>query len=247
VWPSLRACLEAGKEHPMAMRQRRPAHPALMFALFLSLSPAALLAGENASTKTYNKQYTFTKNTFTDRISSWTKLLNEFKGKPGINYLEIGTFEGRSALWVLENILIHPTSTLTIIDAFEENSYKTFVYNITLSGEANKFKIMTGLSTHKIRELPLNSIDFAYVDGSGKGIVMLSDLVSTWNLVKVGGLIICSQYSLTAPLRRALNLQPDDPGPHEAIDVFLKLYNPYISVLAVDGNQVVFRKKRSAE
>ncbi len=199
------------------------------------------------STTAYNKQYTFTKNTFTDKISAWTKLLSEFKGKPGINYLEIGTFEGRSALWVLENILTHPTSTLTIIDAFEEHTYKTFVSNVNLSGEANKFKILTGLSTHKIRELPFNSIDFAYVDGSGKGIVMFSDLVSTWNLVKVGGLIICSRYSLNTPLRAALNLQPDDPGPHEAIDAFLKLYNPYISVVTFQGNYVVFRKKRSAE
>jgi predicted O-methyltransferase YrrM len=107
-----------------------------MFILLLSLSPAALFAAEKA----YNKQYTFTVNTFTDKISAWTNLLSEFKGKPGINYLEIGTFEGRSALWVLENILTHPTSTLTIIDAFEENSYKTFVSNINLSGEANKFK-----------------------------------------------------------------------------------------------------------
>jgi hypothetical protein len=247
AWPSLGRARRSRYGDQTKMGQRRPAYPALMFALFLSLSPTALLAGENTSTKGYNKQYNFTKNTFTDRIPSWTKLLNEFKGKPGINYLEIGTFEGRSALWVLENILTHPTSTLTIIDAFEENSYKTFVSNINLSGEANKFKIMTGLSTHKIRELPFNSIDFAYVDGSGKGIVMFSDLVSAWNLVKVGGLIICSQYSLNAPLRRALNLQPDDPGPHEAIDAFVKLYNPYISVLAVDGNQVIFRKKRSAE
>src|SRR5205085_745809 len=99
-------------------------------------------------------------------------LLGEFKGKPGINYLEIGTYEGRSALWVLENILTHPTSKLTIIDAFEENTYKTFVSNVNLSGEASKFNIMRGLSTHKIREVPFNSIDLAYIDGSGKGIIM---------------------------------------------------------------------------
>ena len=154
----------------MKMRKRRPAHPVLMFILLLSLSPAAVFAGERTSTRVYNKQYTFTKNTFTDKISAWTKFLQEFKGKPGINYLEIGTFEGRSALWVLENILTHPTATLTIIDAFEEHTYKTFVSNINLSGEANKFKILVGLSTHKIRELPFNSIDFAYVDGSGNGL-----------------------------------------------------------------------------
>ena len=231
----------------MKMRKSVSASAVLILALLLSLAPATPSAGERVSIRAYNKAYTFTKDTFTDKISEWTKLLAELKGKPGINYLEIGTFEGRSALWILENILTHPTSKLTIIDAFEEASYKTFVANVKLSGEANKFNILVGLSTHKIRELPFNSIDLAYVDGSGKGIVMLSDLVSTWNLVKVGGLIICSRYSLTMPLRRALNLQPDDPGPHEAIDAFLKMYNPYISVLALHGNYVIFRKKRSAE
>src|SRR6476660_6590991 len=226
----------------MKMRKRRPAHPVLMFILLLGLSPAALFAAEG--TKAYNKQYNFTKNTFTDRIPSWTKLLNEFKGKPGINYLEIGTFEGRSALWVLENILTHPTSTLTIIDLFAENNYKTFTSNVNLSGEANKFKVLTGSSTDKIREIPFNSIDLAYIDGSGRGIIMFSDLVGTWNVAKVGGLIICSRYSLTPHLRRVLNLQADDPGPHEAIDTFLKMYKTYISVVTFQGNYVMVRKNR---
>ena len=105
----------------MKMTKRIPAHPVLMFVLLLSLSPTALLAADRTSTKGYNKQYTFTVNTFTDKIPAWTTLLSEFKGKPGINYLEIGTFEGRSALWILENIATHPTSTLTIIDLFVEN------------------------------------------------------------------------------------------------------------------------------
>ena len=73
---------------------------------------------------------------------------------------------------------------------------------------------------------------------------MFSDLVSTWNVVKVGGLIICSRYSLTPHLRRALNLQADDPGPHEAIDAFLKLYSTYIEVVTFQGNYVMVRKKR---
>jgi predicted O-methyltransferase YrrM len=226
----------------MKMRKTRPAHPVLMLLLLLGLLSAPLFAAEG--TKAYNKQYTFTVNTFTDKIPAWTKLLGEFKGKPGINYLEIGTFEGRSALWMLENILTHPTSTLTIIDLFAENNYKTFTSNVNLSGEASKFMIITGSSTDKIREIPFNSMDFAYIDGSGRGIVMLSDLVSTWNLVKVGGLIICSRYSLTPHLRRALNLQADDPGPHEAIDTFLKIYKTYISVVAFQGNYVIVRKNR---
>jgi len=220
-------------------------YPILIFFVLLNISAAKLYANnESASTKEYKKQYSFKQNWFTDRIPTWAKILKEFKGKPDIKYLEIGTFEGRSALWLLENILTHPTSKLTIIDAFKDDSYRTFISNIKLSGEENKFKVLVGLSADKIKELPSNSIDFAYIDGSGKGIVMLSDLVNTWNLIKVGGIIICSRYSLDKELRRIFELQPNDPGPYQAIDAFLKLYKPYIKVLAFQENQVIFRKIR---
>lgn len=216
----------------------------LMLAVILCVSPTALVAAERTPSGAYHKHYSFKKNSFTDKVTAWTKILHEFKGKAGVHYLEIGTYEGRSALWVLENILTHPTAKLTVIDAFQENTQKTFMSNVKLSGEAGKFTVLPGLSTEKIKEVPFNSVDFAYIDGSGKGIVMLSDLVHTWDLVKVGGMIICSRYSMTRPLRRALGLRPEDPGPHEAIDSFLTMYGPYVSVVAMQGNYVVVRKKR---
>jgi hypothetical protein len=73
---------------------------------------------------------------------------------------------------------------------------------------------------------------------------MLSDLINTWNVIKVGGIIICSRYTLDAGLRKNLELQPNDPGPHEAIDAFLKMYKPYIKILALQENQVIVRKLR---
>jgi hypothetical protein len=219
----------------------------LMSILLFSLSAKIAFAGEKKMVEPYHKAYTFTTNTFTPKIPSFEKHLNEFKGRAGINYLEIGTFEGGSALWVLENILTHPTSKLTIIDAFAENNYKTFVANVKLSGQAPKVTILSGFSTPKLRELPFNSFDLAYVDGSGKGLVMFSDLVSTWNLLKIGGVIICSRYTLSERLRNVFSLQPADPGPHEAIDTFVKFYKPYITVVAFEEHQVFIRKNRSAE
>jgi hypothetical protein len=115
---------------------------------------------------------------------------------------------------------------------------------INLSGEANKFKVLVGFSTDKIRELPSNSIDFAYINGSAKGIVIHSDLLSTWDLLKVNGIIICARYTLSKNLRDNFEMQPDDPGPQETIDAFLKVYKPYIKVLAFEENQVIFRKIR---
>jgi len=227
------------------MKKRTFVYKILIFISLLSFAPASLHANnEHASTTEYNKKYTFTTNWFTHKIPAWAKLLKELKGKPDINYLEIGTFEGRSALWMLENIATHPTAKITIIDAFQENTYRTFTANINLSDEANKFKILIGLSAEKIKEVPFNSIDLSYIDGSGKGIVMLSDLVSTWNLTKVNGIIICNRYPLNAGLRKDLELQPNDPGPHEAIDAFVKLYKPYIKVLAFEDNQVIVQKIR---
>ncbi len=199
---------------------------------------------DKSSTFDYKKKYSFTENWFTDRIPTWTAMLKEFRGKPNTNYLEIGTFEGRSALWLLENILTHPTSKITIIDAFKEENYQRFIANIDLSGEANKFKVISGFSTEKLKDIAPESIDFAYIDGSGKGIVMLSDLVNTWNVLKVDGIIIISRYALNQGLRQALELQPNDPGPYEAIDAFLKLYKPYIKILAFQENQVFVRKIR---
>jgi hypothetical protein len=226
----------------LTMKSGRVAYPALIFSLLLSISPKTIFAEP-----LYKKHYSFTVNTFTSRIPSWTKHLSEFKGKPDIGYLEIGTFEGRSALWMVENIFTHPTSTLTIIDAFMENNYKRFIANITLSGEASRFNVLTGFSTPKLREVPFNSIDVAYIDGSGRGIIMLSDLVNTWNVLKVGGVMICSRYTLTPGLREALDVQSGDPGPHEAIDAFVKLYNPYITVMEFQPHQVFIRKRRTAE
>jgi hypothetical protein len=200
---------------------------------------------ENASIGAYRKPYTFSTNWFTHKIPTWTQILKDLKGKPDINYLEIGTFEGRSALWVLENIATHPTARLTIIDAFEEEgSYRTFTSNIELSGDTSKFKILRGFSTEKIREVPENSVDLAYIDGSGKGIVMLTDLVNTWNALKAGGIIICSRYALNDRLREDLELEPNDPGPIETLDAFLKLYKPYIKLVAFEQNQVIFQKTR---
>jgi predicted O-methyltransferase YrrM len=229
------------------MKLGRAAFPGLILSLLLCLSPAALVADDKTPQKPYSKNYSFSVNTFTPRIASWTKHLAAFKGKPGIQYLEIGAFEGRSALWMVENVFTHPTSKLTIIDAFLEGNYKRFTANVKLSGAVERFTILSGFSTHKIREVPFNSIDVAYIDGSGKGVVMLGDIVNTWNLVKVGGVIIVSRYALTPALRRNAGIRPGEPGPHEAIDAFLKMYEPYIDLIEFQRNQVFVRKRRAVE
>ena len=49
------------------------------------------------------------------------RLLDEFRGKPNLKFLEIGSFCGNSAAWTIENILTDKTSTLTCIDPWNGN------------------------------------------------------------------------------------------------------------------------------
>jgi hypothetical protein len=217
----------------------------LILFLLACFMPGQVHAGDAAVPEGgYSKPYKFSTNWFLDRIPTWTRLLADFKGKADINYLEIGTLEGRSALWMLENVLTHPTSRIRLIDTFTENNYDTLISNISLSGQADRIQILAGYSTDKLKDLPANSIDLAYIDGSGKGTVMLSDLTSTWHLLKLNGMVMISRYQLNDQLRKALDLQLGDPGPQETIDTFLRFYKPYIKVLAYEPNQVVFQKIR---
>ena len=106
---------------------------ALIFLLFFGFISSQTLAGASDGkpltepAEHYLKKYNFSTDWFTYKIPEWNKLLRPFKGKPDIHYLEIGVFEGRSAVWMLENILTHPSSKLTGIDIFPKTGiYRKF-------------------------------------------------------------------------------------------------------------------------
>jgi hypothetical protein len=65
---------------------------------------------------------TFLYDWFSNNIPLWSKVLRKFKGKPNLLFLEIGCFEGKATLWLLENILTHPTSKIVVVDTFKDNS-----------------------------------------------------------------------------------------------------------------------------
>ena len=62
--------------------------------------------------------YRFQADWFSPTIDEWTETLAEYKAKPNVSFLEIGSFEGRSAIWLLENILTDPTAHLTCVDTW---------------------------------------------------------------------------------------------------------------------------------
>src|SRR5262245_25169347 len=63
--------------------------------------------------------YHYTFDWFSHNIPVWEQHLAHLAGRSDLRCLEIGSFEGRSAVWLLTHILTHETSRLECIECFE--------------------------------------------------------------------------------------------------------------------------------
>lgn len=214
-------------------------------AIFGQMPPVTIETKPSDRPKLYQKDYEFrpeSQHYFSrEKIPVWEKALEGYRGKPDVQYLEIGMFEGRSAMWMLENILTHPTARLTGIDPFldpyynrldrsKPRTYKDVFYsNLKASGAADRARIIEGFSQIELRKLPLDSYDIIYIDGSHHSGDVLEDAVLSWRLLKEGGILIFDDYLL-------------HPGIKGAIDAFYDLFAEHFEPVHVGWQ--AFLKKR---
>ncbi len=80
----------------------------------------------------------FTTNWHINKIPDWEKWLSPLKGKENIRFVEVGSWEGQSALWLCENILAK-NCRLYCIDTWYGNEdgrecsagiYDRFIHNL---------------------------------------------------------------------------------------------------------------------
>jgi predicted O-methyltransferase YrrM len=210
----------------------------LVICCLVLLSLGATLAGAAEGTGKGDGTYTFTTDWFSDNIPIWTETLAELKGKPNLNYLEIGVYEGRSFFWVMDNILTDPSARATAIDTFDiylgHDPEKVFYDNLRRSGHESKVTVIKGSSRDKLRGLRPNSFDLIYVDGDHSSKSVLMDVVFAWDLLKEGGLIIFDDYDWPHPI-------PMEMRPAFALDVFQTLMSDEYQVV-VKRYQLILRK-----
>jgi hypothetical protein len=205
----------------------------VLFIFFLSM-PGVSNAETNDKA---DGNYTFTTDWFTYHIPNWTRILKDMKGKPDLTYLEIGTWEGRSFFWVLDNILTHPSSKAIGIDTFDGDVEQRFRDNIRHSGQASKITVIKGASQQKLRELDLNSVDLIYIDGDHRSREVLMDAILSWDLLKENGILIFDDYKWFFDF-------PMEMRPEFAIDVFLTLFQNELQVL-INDYQLIVRKTKT--
>jgi predicted O-methyltransferase YrrM len=163
----------------------------------------------------------FTRDWFSYNVPLWEKLLAPLVGRP-VRALEVGVFEGRSTVWLLENVLTHPDATLAWVDTFaggaehdaSEVAGLEAKFRANTAPFAAKLDGHVGRSQDVLRGMSGEQFDLVYIDGSHEAADVLADAVLAWPLVKAGGLVGFDDYEW-----RAFPEAHRRPGP--AIDAFL--------------------------
>lgn len=171
---------------------------------------------------------------YTYHYLNWSEWLGSYKNKENLNFLEIGSQEGRSAVWFLTAILTHQTSRLTCIDPMWDNNESTFKHNIELTGAADKVRLIKKNSEEALLYLKENSFDFIYIDGSHMAINVLADSIYSWQLLKKNGLLLFDDY-LWEPKK------PKHERCQYPIDLFLNHFKDKIELIH-KGYQVLVKK-----
>lgn len=201
--------------------------------------PGPRLIGDQQADTTYRGDYEFHSDWFGNHIPVWSEALASYRGKPDLAYLEIGVFEGRSLVWMLERILTHPTSRVLAIDPFVQKRGKeverTFRENVKKTGASERVTLIVGFSQMELRKLAPASFDIIYIDGSHRAADVLEDAVLSWRLLRPGGTIVFDDYLW----RRE---SPLEDRPEKAVYEFWWFFRDEIEVVH-SGYQVFLRKR----
>ena len=199
-------------------------------------------------------EYQFTKDWFNWAPEVWTQLIPHLpeRTEDGRHFLEIGSFEGRSTVWIMENMMQHGDYILCIDtwEGGEEHSeedmdtvYGRFTHNMQLlqTKKALGLSVCVGTSTQELAHWLVEEtenhahFDFIYIDGSHIAKDVLTDACMAWPLLKPKGMMVFDDYMWGNP-RDILH------RPKPAIDAFCNIFAEEAEIVHV-GYQLVVRKK----
>lgn len=178
------------------------------------------------------EQLAFTQDWTTRHFPRWREVLAPFVGKERLRGLELGSFEGRSAVFFLQEICTHPTSRLICVDQWHNAEiYGRFLSNILAIGRHDRCEARKG-DTHQMLRCMKQRFDFIYVDADHKADAVLTDAILAWPLLVSGGVLIFDDYRWQSPGVLA---------PKIGIDAFLQAFDGQYEVLHLQW-QLILKK-----
>jgi hypothetical protein len=144
---------------------------------------------------------------FSEHIPYWLSVIDEYRLRSvDIKALEIGSWEGLSSYFLLSEM---PNAQLTCVDTWEgadEHKDGTVVSDIVLSEieqtfDNNLSRYSSRLTKYKGTSFSFFSknnvrchYDFIYVDGSHHSDDVLLDAIKSFEMLKVGGIMVFDDY-----------------------------------------------------
>lgn len=178
-------------------------------------------------------------------FNEFPKHLEVFKGKPNLNFIQIGAYTGDASLWMLQNILTDPSSTLTDVDTWEgseESIHKTFdwqnveqVYDSKIAGFPNLIKKKM-LSLDYLLNLEPETADFIYIDGDHTAKAVYVDASLSWAALKSGGILGFDDYTWEHDSGVA------ELAPRQAIDKFVSEHSGEFELLGITDQYWIKKK-----
>jgi predicted O-methyltransferase YrrM len=172
------------------------------------------------------EEYLFTEDWGEPFRSTGDRILRPLAGR-ALSYLEIGVYEARSLVWMLDNILVHPGSRAAGVDyKVRPNAWAN------LERHGGKVAIYEGWSEVIIPQLS-GRFDIVYIDGDHSARGALFDTVMSWPRLRQGGIMIWDDYA-----------DPLAPGVKASVGHFLSCYGKGDYELLADDWQFAVRKLR---
>ena len=174
--------------------------------------------------------YQFSNDWVTHRTNIWEKVIPKLSNKN--NFLEVGSYEGRSAIWFIENGL-SKNGEITCIDSDYKDVFDSNI-NICLKNHSDKkLHKLTGYSYLQLALLisKQKEFDLIYIDGSHLAKDVITDACLCWNLLSLNGILIFDDYLLQHKYANA----------KIAIDLFVDMFKNNIVYLYI-GDQFIIQK-----
>lgn len=192
---------------------------------------------------------TFTTDWSSSNYRSWTQTLEKLRDRR-VEVLEIGSWEGRSAVFFLEFLT---TCRVTCIDTFAGGPDYADFDDAVVSGIEGRFDSNLAPYGDRVRKMKSRSVpaldqlaqenktfDLIYIDGSHARDDVLLDSVLAWRLLVPNGICMWDDYTWGLPD------VPSAQRPQHAIDAFLDLHADELQVCEGSG-QVAVEKRAGGQ
>jgi predicted O-methyltransferase YrrM len=191
--------------------------------------------------------YQFTKNWFGWGPQIWPDIIKFLPARK--EFLEIGSFEGRSTVWTVENMM-EDGGEIICVDTWEGSEEHTkgelngaeerFHQNISILRSKFPNRAVVSFKSTSINSLASlisykKQFDFIYIDGSHVAKDVLTDACMAWPLLKKDGIMAFDDYLWK------VNGFTINQRPKIAIDAFVNIFENEID-MAHNGYQLIIRK-----